>query len=160
MNESNTAATQAKTAKHNNDPFGMLNYEMPNMEVPAQFREMTDNGVAHVRGAYAKAKVASGQAADLLESAFGIVAKGATDYNLKLIDFGRTNARAAFDFADELLGVTSPSELIELSTARMRKQFDIASAQNKELYALAQGVAAEVAEPIKTGMSKAFNKAT
>jgi hypothetical protein len=34
------------------------------------------------------------------------------------------------------------------------------AAQNKELCALAQKVATEAAEPIKTGVSKAFNKAT
>jgi hypothetical protein len=55
--------------------------------------------------------------------------------------------------------VRSPSEFFELSTAHMRKQFDIASAQNKELCALAEEVATEAAEPIKTGVSKAFNKA-
>ena len=54
----------------------------------------------------------------------------------------------------------SPSEFIELSTAHMRKQFDIASAQNKELCALVQEVATEAAEPIKTGVSKSFNRAT
>ena len=54
----------------------------------------------------------------------------------------------------------SPSEFIALSTAQMRKQFDMASAQNKELFALAQQVATEAAEPIKTSVSKAFNKAT
>jgi hypothetical protein len=56
------------------------------------------------------------------------------------------------------LGVKSPSEFVALSTAQMRKQFDIAFAQNKELFALAQQVATEAAEPIKTGVSKAFNK--
>ena len=78
MTETTTGATQAKTAKHINDPFGMLNYEMPKMEVPAQFREMTDKGVAHARDTCAKAKVASEQAADLLETAYATVAKGAT----------------------------------------------------------------------------------
>jgi len=34
------------------------------------------------------------------------------------------------------------------------------AAQNKELCALAQKVATEAAEPIETGVSKAFNKAT
>jgi len=43
--------------------------------------------------------------------------------------------------------------------AEARKQFEIASAQNKDLCALAQQVATETAEPIKTGVSKAFNKA-
>jgi hypothetical protein len=65
-----------------------------------------------------KAKVASEEAADLLQTAYATVAKGATEYNHKLIDFGRTNTRAAFDYAYELLGVKSPSEFIELSTAR------------------------------------------
>jgi hypothetical protein len=41
----------------------------------------------------------------------------------------------------------------------MRKQFEIASAQNEDLCALGQQVATETAEPIKTGVSKAFNKA-
>ena len=54
----------------------------------------------------------------------------------------------------------SPSEFIELSTAQMRKQFDIVSAQNKKLFALAQEVATEATAPIKKGVSKAFNKAT
>ena len=84
----------------------------------------------------------------MLQNTYAIVAKGATDYC--------TNTRAAFDYAHELLGVKSASEFIELSAAQMRKQFDIASAQNKELYALAQLVATEAAEPIKTGVSKAF----
>jgi phasin len=105
-----------------------------------------------------KAKVASEEAADLLQTAYATVAKGATEYNLKLIDFGRTNTRAAFDYAYELLGVKSPSEFIELSTAHIRKQFDAASAQNKELYTLAQQVAGEAAAPIKASMSKAFNR--
>jgi hypothetical protein len=40
---------------------------------------------------------------------------------------------------------------IELSTVKMRKHFDIASAQNKELCALAQEIATEVAKPLNTG---------
>ena len=159
MNETTTGATKTKTAKHMTDSFGLPKYEMPKMEVPAEFLEMTDKGIAHARDTYAKAKVASEEAADLLETTYATVAKGATDYNLKLIEIARTNTRAAFDYVHELLGVKSPSEFIELSTAHMRKQFDIASAQNKELCALAQEVATEAAEPIKTGVSKAFNKA-
>jgi len=160
MNETTTDVTKAKTAKHLSDSLGLPKYEMPKMEVPAEFREMTDKGVAHARDIYAKAMVASEEAADLLENTYTTVAKGATDYNLKLIEIARTNTRAAFDYARELLGVKSPAEFIELSTAHMRNQFDIVSAQNKELCALAQEVANEAAEPIKTSVSKAFNKAS
>jgi phasin len=153
-----TATTKATTAKPTASLFGLPNYEMPKMEVPAEFREMTDKGVAQARDTYAKAKVASEEAADLLQNTYTTVATGATNYNLKVIEIARTNTRAAFDCAHELLGAKSVSEFIELSSAHARKQFDIVSAQNKELWALAQKVATEAAEPIKTGMSKAFNK--
>jgi phasin len=157
MNDAATAATKAKTTKPLPD-YGMPEFDLPNMEVPEAFREMAEKGVAHAKDTYAKAKVASDEAADLLENTYSTVAKGATDYNLKLIEIARTNTRAAFEYANELLGVKSAVEFIELSTARMRKQFDIVSAQNKELCALAQEVATEAAEPIKTSVSKTFNK--
>jgi phasin len=170
MTETPTAAIKAKTTKHPASSFDMPDYgipkfeipkfDLPNMEMPKAFREMTEKGVAHTRDAYAKAKVASEEAVDLLENACEAAAKRATDYNRKLIEIARTNTRAAFDYTHELLGVKSPSEFIELSTAQMRKQFEIVSAQNKELCALAQEIATEVAEPIKTGMSKALNKET
>ena len=170
MTETTTAATNVKRTKHAASPFSVPDYgipkfeipkfDLPNTEMPEAFREMTEKGVAHARDTYEKAKVASEEAADLLKNTYVTVAKGATDYNLKLIEIARTNTRAAFDYANELLGVKSPSEFIELSTAQMRKQFDIVSAQNKELFALAQEVATEAAEPIKTRVSKAFNKAT
>jgi phasin len=169
MTETTTATTKAKTAKHVASSFGLPeygipNFEMPkfdmsNMEMPEAFHEMTEKSVAHAKDTYAKAKVVSGEAADLLQNTYATVAKGATDYNLKLIEIARTNTRAAFDYAHELLGVKSPSEFIELSTAQMRKQFDIASAQNRELCALAQEVATETAESIKSRVSKAFHTA-
>ena len=96
----------------------------------------------------------------MLENTYATAAKRAKDYNHKLIEIARTNTRAAFDYVHELLAAKSPSEFFELSTAQMRKQFEIASAQNKELYALAQQIATEAAEAIKTGVSKAFNKAS
>jgi len=169
MTETTTATTKAKTAKHVASSFGLPDYGIPNfeipkfdlsnMEMPEAFRGMTEKGVAHAKDTYAKAKVVSEEAADLLQNTYATVARGATDYNLKLIEIARTNTRAAFDYAHELLGVKSPSEFIELSTAQMRKQFDIASTQNRELCALAQEVATETAESIKSRVSKAFHTA-
>jgi phasin len=170
MTESTTAATKAKTTKHAASSFDMPDYgipkfEMPkfdlaNMEMPQALREMAEKGVENTRDAYAKAKVASEEAVNLLENTYEAATKRATDYNRKLIEIASTNTRAAFEYVHELLGVKSPSEFIELSTAQMRKQFEIVSAQNKELCALAQEMATGAAETIKTGMSKALNKTT
>ena len=67
----------------------------------------------------------------MLENTYETAAKRATDYNHKLIEIVRTNTCAAFDNLHELLGAKSPSEFFELSTAQMRKQFEIVSGQNK-----------------------------
>ena len=120
---------------------------------------MAEKGVEHTRDAYTKAKVASEEAVDLFENTYEAAAKRATDYNRKLIAIVRSNTRAAFDNVHELLGAKSPSEFIELSTAQMRKQAEIVSAQNKELCGLAQEIATEAAGAIKIGVSKALNKA-
>ena len=121
---------------------------------------MAEKGVEQTRDAYAKAKVASEEAADLLENTYEAAAKRATDYNRKLIEITRANTRAALNYVHELLGVKSPSEFIELSTTQIRKQFEIVSEQNRELCALAQEMATEAAGTIKTSVSKAVNKAT
>ena len=170
MTETTTAAIKAKTEKHaassfTSPDYGMPKFEMPkfdlpNTEMPAAFREMAEKGVEHTRDACAKAKVASEEAVDLLENTYDAAAKRAADYNHKLIDIVRTNTRAAFDNVNELLNAKSPTQFIELSTAQMRKQFEIVSGQNKELCALAQEMATEAAGAIKTGSSKAFNKAS
>jgi phasin len=170
MTETTTATTKAKTTKHAAASFERPDYgipkfavpkcDLPNMEMPEAFREMAEKGVEQTRDAYAKAKVASEEAADLLENTYEAAAKRATDYSRKLIEITRTNTRAAFDYVHELLGVKSPSEFIALSTAQMRKQLEIVSEQNKELGALAQEIATEAAGTIKASMSKAVNKVT
>jgi phasin len=154
MTETTTAASEAKTTKHAASSFGMPDYgipkfempkfDLPNMEMPEAFREMAERGAAHARDTYAKAKVTSEEASDLLQKTYATAAKGATDYNLKLIEIARTNTRTAFDYAHELLGVKSPSEFIELSTAHARKQFEAITAQTKELTELAQKVTTEI----------------
>ena len=74
------------------------------------------------------------------------------------VDRIRLEARTVADFYSELMTVTSFSEVVELSTAHARKQFETATAQGKELAALAQKVATETAEPIKESVTKAFKK--
>ena len=46
--------------------------------------------------------------------------------------------------------------MIELSSAHTRKQFEAVTAQTKDLAALAQKVTTDTAEPVKTGITKAF----
>jgi phasin len=159
MNEA--AATKAKTGNPAAASAEQPKYEMPkfgSMEMPAAFRDMADRGVAHAKDAYDKAKAAADDATNLFQHTYTAAANGATDYNLKVIESTRLNINAAFDYAHELLGVKSLSQFVELSSAHARKQFEAITAQGQELAALAQKATAETAEPLKTGVTKAFNK--
>jgi phasin len=122
------------------------------------FRENAERGVAQAKDTYEKAKVATEQASDILKDTYATAAKGATDYNLKVIEIARTNTNAAFEHAQQLLGVKSPLEFVELSTAHARKQFDTMMAQTKELTELTQKMTTKITEPLKAGVTMAFNK--
>lgn len=138
--------------------FELPKFEIPRFEVPAAFREFAERGVAQAKDAYEKVKAAAEEATDVLEDTYTTATKGAADYNLKVIEAARANTNAAFDYARELLDVKSLSDVVELSTAHARKQFETLSEQTKELTVLAQKVASESTEPIKSGMTKAFRR--
>src|SRR6266446_6571792 len=93
----------------------------PNYET---FRETAEKAVSQAKNTYEKAKVASEQATDLLKETYATAAKGATDYNLKIIEFARANTNTDFDYAQDLMEVKHPSELIALSTAHVQKRFE------------------------------------
>jgi phasin len=138
--------------------FDIPKFEMPKMEVPAAFREFAEKGVAQTKDAYEKMKAAAEESTEMLETCYSTASKGSTEYGMKLIEIGRTNTNAAFDYFESLFGVKSASELVEVTTAHARSQFEALTAQGKELTALAQKVATDTAEPIKTGVSKAMKK--
>src|SRR5271154_373452 len=163
MTDATIATTTPKAKKSTTGAFEMPKFEMPkfdmpNMEMPAAFREFAERGVAQCKDNYEKMKAAAEEATDVLETTYSTASKGASDYGLKVIEAARINTNAAFDFFGELITAKSPSEVIELSSTHARKQFETLTEQGKELGALAQKVATETAEPIKSGMTKAFAK--
>jgi len=138
--------------------FELPNFEIPKMEIPAAFREMAEKSVSQAKETYEKMKSAAEEATDVLEDTYAAATKGASDYGLKVIEAARANTNAAFDFAGQLMTVKSLSEMVELSTAHTRKQFEALTAQSKELAAIAQKVATDSAEPVKESFGKVFKK--
>jgi phasin len=138
--------------------FEMPKFDMPKVEMPAAFREFAERGVAQAKDTYEKMKAVAEEATDVLETTYSTASKGASDYGMKMIEAARVNTNAAFDYAGELLAAKTLSEVMELSSTHARKQFEAFTRQSKELGALAQKVATDTAEPIKTGMNKALSK--
>jgi len=139
--------------------FEFPKFDMSKFEMPSAFREFAEKGIATAKENYDKMKSTAEEATDVLEEAYSTASKGCSGYGLKLIETARTNSNAAFDLFGELLTAKSYAEMVELSTAYMREQFDTMTAQAKELSAEAQKVATDTAEPIKESFTSVFGKA-
>jgi phasin len=129
-------------------------------EAPAAFRELAEKGLSRAKDSYEKMKSAAEEAGSLLEASSSCATKGATDYGLKLIETARTNTNATFDYVAGLMAAKSPSEVIELSTAHARRQFETVASQMHDLTGLAQKVMTETAEPLKGGFDRMVRKAS
>jgi phasin len=122
-------------------------------------KTFVEMGGAHIKDTSEKMGAATEQTTKMIENTYATAAKGISDYNLKALEIARVNSDAAFDYAQQLMSVKSPSEMLELWTAHARKQFEALTQQSKELATIGQRVAAETAEPLTSGVTKAFNKA-
>jgi phasin len=151
---------QPKTNGHANEKrgFELPLFDLPKMVMPGIFGGIAEQSAVRARENCEKMKAASGEMADALRETYSTNAKGAADYGVKVIEISGVNTNSAFDFLTNLVGTKSLSEFIQLSAAQSRKNFEVAAAQNKELWDLVQKVATETAEPIKKSVTRVLQK--
>jgi hypothetical protein len=88
------------------------------------------------------------------ESLFDCAAVGGAVH--RLLEFARVNNEAAFHHANELSGVKTPTEFLEITARHAREQLAVMTAQAKELATLGQQATLKAAEPFKGGGAKGF----
>ena len=156
------STNQPKTNGHANEKrgFDLPLFDLPKMAMPGILSGIAEQSAVRARENCEKMKAASGEMADVLREAYSTNAKGAADYGVKVIEISGVNTNSAFDFLTNLVGTKSLSEFIQLSAAQSRKNFEVASAQNQELWDLVQKVATETAEPIKKSVTRVLQKVT
>ena len=99
-------------------------------------------------------KASAQEGTKIVEQSYVTAFKGATDFNLKLMDMARDNINAAFDFARQLSQVKSPSTLFELSAEHARKQVERLTDQARELTGVAQKTMTETTQSLQKASSK------
>jgi phasin len=131
----------------------------PSTDAPQQLRDMAETGAKQSKEAFEKIGAATTEVAEAMTTCCSTALKGMQDYNSKLAEFTQTNAKSVVDFVQRLAGVKSPSEFIQVSTEHAKHQLETMTGQAKELAELTQQVTLTTAEPFKTGLAKAFNRA-
>ena len=123
------------------------------------FGAVAEQGIARAQAGCEKIKAASEQISESLRETYSASAESATSYGLKVIEISNANTAAAMDFLVHLLGSKSVTDVITLSADQARKTFDATSAQNRELWDLAQKLASEASEPVRKHVAGVFQKA-
>jgi phasin len=115
--------------------------------------------LTRTREGFEKIKAASEEMTETLRETYSSNAKSATDYGLKVFELSNANTASALDFLIHLCGSKSASDVFTLSAAQTRKALETASDQNRELWTLAQKLAAKTGEPIRKHFSKVLHQA-
>jgi phasin len=151
-----TAKSTAKTSKGFDAPFEAFSFAVPNVEVPAVFRDFADKAVADSKDAYAKLKSATEEATEALEDSYETTRSGFLALGSKSLDNAKTHADATFAFARDFMSVKSFAEAMELQASFARKQFETLTAQTREIHEFSQKFATDASRPVKQGFEKAL----
>jgi phasin len=159
LEKGNDAVSESKVKVELNgtNGFGMPFFAFSKITLPGVFGELAEQGIARAQEGCEKMKVASGEMTEALGEAYSSNTRSANDYGRKVIELANANTVSAIDFFTHLLGSKSVTDVFTLSAAQARKAFDTASAQNKELWALTQKLAAEAGEPIRKHVAKVLH---
>ena len=117
--------------------------------------KFVEKSTAQIKDTSEKMGTAAEHTTKMLENTFTTATRGIREFNLKALEIARTNSDAAFDCARQLMGATSPSEMMELWASHARKRFEAITEQTQELTTLGQKVAGETAQPLASGVAKA-----
>jgi phasin len=151
--------SEMKVTPNGTNVFGMPLPDFSKIGWPGVSGELAEQGFARARENYEKIKAASAEMTEAVRETYSSNARGATDYGLKVFEISNANAAAALDFFAHLVGSKSPSDVLTLSATQVRKAFETASDQNKELWTLAQKLATESGEPIRKHFTKSLHPA-
>jgi len=157
-----TETTQARTAKAARTAASAAEAtsETLRAEAPSSFIDLFDKTLARTKDMHEKMSTIFEHSTEAFEEAFSCANRGSTEYRVKLMEIARQNANTTFDLARQAFEAKSLPELLELTLAHQRKQFELASAQLKELSALTQKVVNETTEPTRQGIAEPFRLAS
>ena len=128
-------------------------------DVSGTARKLADKSTAQVREGFERSAAAGQEATRRFETAASKATQGVREFQRKLLEITRANVEAAFDCAQKLLDVQSPSEFVEVTATHARERVAAMSEQTRELAELAQNMARHSFEPMseRSSVSRAMS---
>jgi phasin len=121
-------------------------------------RKVARQGAAFGRAVSENSKATAEETTAVLEETYSSVATGVADFHHQWIEIVRFNTNSTLNFVQQLFGVKSPAEFLELSSAHFRTQFETFTEQSRQLTGMAQKMTTDAVEPLQAGMKSALSK--
>jgi phasin len=119
-------------------------------------RRFAEQSTAQAKRTFENAGAAGGEATRRIEDTYATSTRGAIDFHRKVLAIAQANVDAAFECAQQLVGVTSPSEFMEVTTSHARRQLQAMTEQSMELSGLARKAGTDSVKPLTGGFPGMF----
>jgi phasin len=97
---------------------------------------------------------AAQEGAQAAERSYSAAFDNMRELQMKLFEMAQQNTRLCVELVGDLTSARSPADLIQIWTAYSRKQFEMLTAQSKELTELGQRFATNSMQPLMRGASQ------
>jgi hypothetical protein len=122
------------------------------------FRIAGSEKLEDLHGFYAAGSEAYETIAHAVRASLEEVAAGFGLFNSKLLEFGRVNAENNVAFMQNIAGIRSVRDAVDLQTAYLRGQYEAAAAQLRELQTLTTEIAEKATAPFKPLPGSAYGR--
>lgn len=125
-----------------------------------QFRTFTERGAEQTRETFERMRSGADETRKAFEASFENARSAGDELVRKSIAALRTGAEVNLAQFNALLGAKSLSEVVELQSTYLRKQFELAADHATDFQAFSQKATIQVAKPVKDVFDKAFDRAS
>jgi hypothetical protein len=120
-------------------------------------RSVAEQSLDQVRSAFARSQEASMSFARGFEASGHVVQSGLKEMQVRVADALEAEAQAAFGYFRAMTQIRTLSDMIDLQSSQMRKQFERSFDEARELSSLATAVATKASEPVRKAMTHALD---
>jgi len=146
-------------SRTNNKPADTIEFPaFDAQKATEQFRAFTEKTAEQTKETYERLKNSAEETRKAFESSFETVKNVGDEIVLKSIAALRVGTEANLSQAEALVSARSFSEVVELQSAFLRKQMDMALEQAREFQTLSQKAATELSKPVKDAFDKALKQ--
>jgi phasin len=141
-------------ASHEPQEDAPMNSKVP-YEVPTEMREFAEKSVEQARKAFDGFIGAAQKAVDTAQGSAESARVNAQDITRKAMTYAENNIGAAFDLAQKVVSAKDLTEILQHQSEFMKSQMAALQTQLKEMGAVVQDVAQDVAHKVADTAAKA-----